>query len=385
MRNNTANSTPASAFLVPSRFYSLDAIRGGAALAVVMWHWQHFWFKGTAMQETLFDKTAQPLYGIFFLLYKQGFRAVDLFFSLSGFIFFWLYQDKLRTRTISARKFSILRLSRLYPLHIVTLVSVLVLQVFVVKVFGEYFIYEYNDLRHFFLHFFMVSDWGLQVSHSFNGPFWSVSIEVLLYGVFFVVCRFCRSGVIVPSLLIFLGGCLLLQDPMNHYGRGLFAFFTGGMSYLLYARLVKNGKISAARKYLCCLGIIFWVSVFVTTWWELQPFYSIVVNPLFTDGLLFPVTILTAVTLETERGTFGKRISLLGDISYSSYLIHFPLQLVVIVVATWFSLPKSIFYSPAIFTLFYAVLITLSLGAFHYVEKPLQRYIRLKYLKEGTK
>lgn len=375
---------PASSSVVPSRFYSLDIIRGCAALSVVMWHWQHFWFKGTIFQEALFHKTSQPLYGIFFLLYEQGYRAVDLFFSLSGFIFFWLYREKLRSGTISARQFSILRLSRLYPLHLVTLLFVLGLQLFVLSTSNEYFVYKHNDLRHFVLHLFMASDWGLQVSHSFNAPFWSVSTEVLLYGIFFLVCRLSRSAVIVPSLLIVIGGCILWRDPMNHYGRGLVAFFTGGVSYLLYAQLAQKGRVSGAIQCLSVFCLMIWVLVFGVVWRQVQPLYSVVVNPLFTDAVLFPVSILTAALIETGRGTFGKRISFLGDISYSSYLMHFPLQLIFIIIVTWFGLPRGIFYSPVVFLLFYATLIVLSVLSFRYFERPVQKYIRLKYLGKTT-
>jgi peptidoglycan/LPS O-acetylase OafA/YrhL len=69
----------------PKRLFALDALRGVAALAVVLWHWQHFFFQG-AMPGSL-QAEQQPLYSVFSIFYRHGGDAVALFFSLSGFIF----------------------------------------------------------------------------------------------------------------------------------------------------------------------------------------------------------------------------------------------------------------------------------------------------------
>src|SRR5207244_9707990 len=43
--------------------------------------------------------------------------------------------------------------------------------------------------------------------------------------------------------------------------------------------------------------------------------------------LLFPLTILTLAVWEARRGRLGRRLAFVGQISYSSYLLHFPLQM----------------------------------------------------------
>lgn len=98
------------------RFRSLDALRGVAALSVVLWHWKHFFFVGYALPVD-FDEAAQPLYSLLRVFYDFGWLAVDLFFLLSGFIFFRLYSQRIENRDISAARFSAHRFSRLYPLH----------------------------------------------------------------------------------------------------------------------------------------------------------------------------------------------------------------------------------------------------------------------------
>ncbi|MBY0445501.1 MAG: hypothetical protein K2Q15_09875 [Burkholderiales bacterium] len=66
------------AHLPPKRFYSLDALRGIAALCVVFWHWQHFFFAGTTAGK--FDLERLPFSDGLSLLYTKGWLAVDLFF-----------------------------------------------------------------------------------------------------------------------------------------------------------------------------------------------------------------------------------------------------------------------------------------------------------------
>ena len=101
------------------RLYSLDAARAIAALAVVFQHWEHF----ASVPAFAAPHDASPLYALFQPLYDKGARAVTFFFCLSGFIFFWLYGDKVRDRKTGPATFAVLRLSRLYPLHLATLLA----------------------------------------------------------------------------------------------------------------------------------------------------------------------------------------------------------------------------------------------------------------------
>jgi hypothetical protein len=193
-----------------SRFYSLDALRGVAALCVVFWHWQHFFYAGTKPGHV--DLARLPFERWFHLAYVRGELAVDLFFCLSGFIFYWLYADRVSRRTITGGHFAWLRFSRLYPLHLATLALVAVGQRWMMKTQGCYFVYDQNDKLHFAYNLFLVSGWGVERGFSFNGPIWSVSVEVFLYGLFFAACRLLpvRAGV--------LAGLAAL-------GRGMLSFF----------------------------------------------------------------------------------------------------------------------------------------------------------------
>ena len=81
------------------------------------------------------------------------------------------------------------RLSRLNPLHLVNLVLVAGLQWQKMRSQGGYFVDHLNDAYHFALNLFFATAWGFEEGFSFNAPIWSVSIEVLLYGLFFCMAR----------------------------------------------------------------------------------------------------------------------------------------------------------------------------------------------------
>src|ERR1700722_6561240 len=173
---------------IPKHLYLLDALRGIAALSVVLWHW-YFFFLPFNREGMRFIDERQPFFDQLSFLYDHGGNAVNLFFCLSGFVFFWLYEKKVADGTTSFEKFAVLRFSRLYPLHFATLVLVALGQVIYTALTQTFFVHGSNDPYHFFLNAAFVQAWGFQKDFSFNGPAWSVSIEILLYGIFFTLCR----------------------------------------------------------------------------------------------------------------------------------------------------------------------------------------------------
>jgi peptidoglycan/LPS O-acetylase OafA/YrhL len=85
---------------------------------------------------------------------------------------------------------------------------------------------------------------------------------------------------------------------------------------------------------------------------------------------------MSLALIETKRGTLGKRLSLIGDISYSSYLLHFPLILTTVLVTAELGIEQELFNSPWFMILFFLVLVLLCLASHRYFEVPMQRYLR---------
>jgi peptidoglycan/LPS O-acetylase OafA/YrhL len=380
---------------IPNHFYSLDVLRGLAALAVVLFHWRHSFYTGTT--NTGFVATTQPFYATLYFFYEEGQKAVELFFTLSGFIFFWLYAKKVNERRIAFFPFIFLRLSRLYPLHFVTLLTVLVLQLVYYSSFSSYFVYAQNDPYHFVLQLFFASNWGFQEGFSFNGPVWSVSVEILLYVAFFLICWLKKDKLPVLFILT-MGSYLVFYYKGYQPAQGLFSFFVGGLTYNVF-RLKFNtivlgrwGNILVGIASIAWMGTVLEVHthyfsqqyVRLLDQLSIHPRYFFLFErgvPLFVGGFLFPLTILALVILETRRGTLGKRLAFVGDISYSSYLWHFPLQLTFVLLANAWGYSRAVFESPVVLLLFFAVLIVMSGLSHRYFEMPMQRKLRRTWLE----
>lgn len=359
----------------PPRLASLDIARGLAALSVVLWHWQHF-FENVPGG---FQRTEQPLYAWLRVFYETNAHyAVTFFFVLSGFVFFWLYAEVISSGRCDAKKFAVYRFARLYPLHAVTLLAVLVLQLLFLARNGAYFVYQSNDAYHFALHTLFLSHWGFERGHSFNAPVWSISIEVALYGCFFVLA-FLR-GARWPLVLALV--CALMAAQLAGIGgrwpRSIEAFFTGGLTFFaVQAYLGLKNRPAALHFFLVGIAPTIWLGMVVSA-----PLSELMLQREPTQlysRILFPATIASLVILEARWRPDLEALRWIGDISYSSYLIHFPLQIVFALVVSYFGFTAAVFYSPWTLLVFCAVLIPLSLASFRFFEQPVQNVIRSKW------
>lgn len=352
----------------PERLYSLDVLRGLAALAVVFWHWRHFFFQGT--QRASIDPGQLPLYSVFAPLYNNGWLGVDLFFCLSGFVFYWLYSDGVARSAVSGRDFFVLRFSRLYPLHAATLLLVAGGQALAQALTGSPFVYRHNDAYHFMLNVLFAPAWGLEDGPSFNAPVWSVSVEVVLYAIFFMLCRWLPVRASVLALAA-IAGLVAVEPFYLPLGRGICAFFVGGLAYLAYERL-RNGAAWG------------WVSLLAAASWVLVPLAAAWLPTrgqlLYVASLVFPLTILALALVERRGARFFRRAAALGDMSYSSYLLHFPLQMLAVGIATLAGVERSAFHSPWMLAAFIGVLLAASFASHRLFEMPAQRALRTRAL-----
>lgn len=373
------------------RLHSLDALRGVAALSVVFWHWQHF-FALRGFYPSGWKRNAEPLYWLLKPFYEHGWAAVDLFFPLSGFVFFWLYRDAIQRRQLGAGEFALLRISRLYPLHTAALFAAAMLQLAYLSRTGHWFVYQNNDWWHFVSSLVMAQQWlPPSIEQSFDGPAWSVSIEVLLYGVFFCLARAGFAGWRAALLIAFGATSLVVWNEF--IARGLMGFFIGAAVYYL-AEWVKRQK--SARGIAQAVGlaaIAAWVVIAFEVY--LAPAHNLigaiagasahgevyddVVGWIFRLLFTFFVCPLTILALSLDEQLLGGRykgLTWLGDISYSTYLIQIPLQMSLALVALSLGLPGRAFMSILVMIAFFGLLIGLGLLSFHYFERPMQRYMR---------
>ncbi|HEX4509027.1 MAG TPA: acyltransferase, partial [Burkholderiaceae bacterium] len=303
----------------PERFHSLDALRGVAALAVVLCHWRMWTLDAKGVLPT--DPVALlPFPAVMAFFDISGKYAVGLFFSLSGFVFYWLYRRAIRDRRVDARAFAGGRFARLYPLQFATLVIVAAGQaIYMAGNGGIGFGFVVNDPADFFKHLFLFPLWGRERNYTFNGPDWTLAIECFLYACFYVAARWLPLGIAATAALVAAGACVAPWSPDMSWG--LAAFFMGGLTCLVFER-VRDGRVaeSVLRVF---LGIS-WPLAFIcgshaitldaTSFWWLDAWYA--------TYLMFPATLLYLALVEARRGTLGARLGWLGDITYSTYLLH---------------------------------------------------------------
>ena len=72
----------------------------------------------------------------------------------------------------------------------------------------------------------------------------------------------------------------------------------------------------------------------------------------------------------------------LGNLTYSSYLTHFPIQLAMV---SWFSYQQKTipFYDVRFFITYLLLVFVISFLTYRYVERPAQNFIRKKWLSNG--
>ena len=339
------------------RIFSLELLRFIAAFTVFFGHYVHFYmyFKIPLTQ------------GIFFTVnHPYGALAVPIFFMISGAIFIHTYLEQISNNQISFVRFMQKRLARLYPLHILTLLFVAVLQAIFYLHSHQYFIYQFNNLKHFVLNLLFISHWGMEDGHGFNAPIWSVSHEMFLYMMFFLVCYILRFNkrVGVIFLIVCLITALLQHFTTNLLAKSAFCFLFGSLVYIFVSTALSIGnRYWQAMTILFGAGFLFLINSFLSK--HGLPYGAI--GPLLIGGGL-----ILDSQIKFNSNSFFWRISIFfANISYSTYLLHFPVQLLLLLFSsTVFVLD---FSSTYVLLLYVFLVISVSVYSFQFFETPMKR------------
>ena len=350
----------------------LEALRFLTAFAILVFHYRHFAFVGDKPAGLVVERL--PLYGLLQPFHDSGAFGVWIFWCISGFIFFWKYRDPIAERSVGGWKFFVLRLSRLYPLHLVTLLAVALLQSVYFNLHGCFFVYQDNDLPHFLTQLFMASEWGITQGYSFDGPIWSISVEVLVYLLFFLMLRATRSWLLNVAIV----AACLGAPSLNAGGQVtncLALFYIGGLAAIA-RRAVTATRFERPIEAGAWLAITV-VGPFVV--FLLRDRLDDFAMPLFvtyTPILLFCLSREISLPRLLQRA-----IEAAGNMTYSSYLLHFPLQLVIVLCFALAGRPVPV-YGGALFTVYLLTTLLLSYFTFRYFEAPAQRFVRAAFNTE---
>lgn len=346
------------------KILGIELLRILSSLAVLVFHYQHFIFVGAAPVDL--EHFRQPFYPYLSLFYEHGFYGVEIFWCISGFIFFWKYSRTLSQGHLKGRAFFVLRLSRLYPLHFATLLFMAAMQAVYFSRTGAYFVYQYNDLYHFSLQLFMGSNWGFQLGDSFNGPIWSISIEVLVYAIFYFSLRFAsRSAVFIGCVALAAAMIQVLQVSVHPVFSCVMFFYIGCLTAIVYE---KAGRAKRLNQWVTACSVLAIVALLALThFFDIKAKYFLVV--------FAPALIYLCVTHIPSSGAVAKVLVPAGNMTYASYLLHVPIQIVAVIVCSYAGL-KIPFYSPFFFLGFIAFTLLASHWTYEYFEMPAQKMMR---------
>jgi peptidoglycan/LPS O-acetylase OafA/YrhL len=346
---------------------ALTAVRGLAAWWVVVFHFR----------ENLPDGTPD----IVRHAAARGYLAVDLFFILSGYVIalnygFWFSQGAVSMARYG--RFLLLRLSRIYPLHLFILLLFLLNPVAIILLSSQH---DPGDLRpdYYVLSVVLMQGWGIVGGSAWNVPAWSISAEWLAYllfpalvsGVFAMARGRLRSLACVICLLATIAVLTLILSPSglgNNLGsfglvRCLTEFSLGIAVFRLdegQSRPSHHTYIALAIAAACCLA---------------APLAHL------PDYLVMPLCFVSIVyALADERGPLAtilrnRPLQWLGAISYSTYLIHYLLKIWIGFALVRPDVPKF-----AVLPAYLAVVLACSGLLYRWIERPSQKWWRAKFL-----
>ncbi len=338
---------------------ALTGIRGTPAWYVVLFHTR------AALYGTLPDWAMR--------IAHKGYLAVDLFFILSGFVLWHTYGAKLRgTGWGGAARFWWRRVARIWPLHMVIL-GVFVMLAALLSVTGrDTSMYPWRELP---LHILLVQNWGLTPALSWNDPAWSISSEMGAYVAFPLVVALAPWSRMRTATLVALGIALL--------GAVWLYFAVQGVGVLGY-EVTRLGLVRCLLEFwlgnVLCLLWQRWRSIphMATAGWA-----ALVV--LLEGGVVLglPETsyipasfaaLIFALAVDEGRPArlLGSRLLVwLGEISYSTYLVHF-LLFVLFKLAFVRGAPHIGYAQLAAYG---ALVLLASVVLYYGVEKPAQRWL----------
>ena len=348
---------------------SVELLRFISSFMILIWHYQHFFlpFNKFSSVNVINNIKIQPLFNSLAFFYEHGSLGVQIFFTISGFVFSYIYFQ--RTNESLLKEFVVNRFARLYPLHFLTLIIVLLTQVYSLNKFGNYQINSINDTYHFILNFFFISGWGFEKSYSFNGPIWSVSIELIIYALFFISLINLRKNRFYQALIIFIILLFLRKTNISVYLDVLkfkliiidcgILFYSGVLIYLFFNKF-KNSNIQLITSL---------ILIFLSFNGNFKVF-------LFCPGLL-----LLFLSFEKYINNFFKKIfNTLGNLTYGMYLWHFPLQIGCIMLLYNLGIDTKIYLTKEFLLLYLMSVSMIALLSFIFFEKKLNIFIRKKLL-----
>jgi peptidoglycan/LPS O-acetylase OafA/YrhL len=261
---------------------------------------------------------------------SEGFRAVDLFFILSGFILMHAHNsDFVAIQTQRTGDFYLARILRVYPVHLVVLLCILA-ATWIVPDFVPWYnaglssvhVVEFSRagfVRNFFLANVIARNHG-----DWNGPTWSLSAEMagyLLFPVLAFALGKIRSAIVSALVCVGSLACLVLYEAGLHRyhdniigQHGLFRMLCGFVAGVALSRVCRlyqpTDRVARTAGLLSVIPIVLCVAVYQIDPFMVFGFAGLIWALYYQQGIVNVI--------------FGsKLVVFLGAISFPLYLCHF--------------------------------------------------------------
>ncbi len=299
-------------------YNGIDFLRGMAVLSVIVYH--VYAILGVAGSK------------IFSYIHYFGLFGVSLFFIISGFLVYGSFSMILQKYTLvnAVKKYSINRLFRILPAYYFNFFIVILLASTAI---GADYFYTWGFLKQIvanltFTSYFIYKTAGLE----FNGAYWTLNVEMLWYLLVpFIVLYFKRDKYIVWGIVV---SFLLFAFLDLVYYKELFGIEKSQMILLFYFSFQFFPQFAFFG-----IGILIYkhkdrLDFSNRLWWLVSGMLMVVFMFLSHKGvdtfvvrnlLIFVVSTLLFVFLYRAKVFKYCVISWIGKISYSLYLWHFPI------------------------------------------------------------
>ena len=362
---------------------ALTGLRIVAALWVVLFHFRPLLW---AASPRLHDDLAPLL--------DAGAQGVDLFFILSGFVLTWNYLDRMGP-TFSPRAtlhFLWLRLSRVFPIYLVTMHIAALWIIFTLHVGTT----PSPDVANFtaisyLRQLFMVQLWFAPFfdETSWDGPAWSISAEWLAYLLFgllilliFRIARVSRARTLLmlafvaslpPTLLLLASG--VLYTPWSWVPRIIAQFAAGALACAAVRRL----RISERGRQIAGYSAVLILAVIVggLYYYDAHPITGMVDSGGILAVLFMPLVVALAIGAGSLPALLSTRAMVYGgQISFSLYMIHEPVHTAWNWAAQEYRLALPMWGMKLVVVGLIGAALVLSAVLFRFVEEPARRWMR---------
>ncbi len=350
------------------RYRELDSLRGIAALCIPVFH-------------------AQALFnGRQYSFFNWAYLCVDLFFILSGIVLTQAYEKRILAGTITFGQFLRARVARMGPMHWATLCFVAVVFFIAYRLTGNAMMASSRPVYNFILNVFFLHNVGLSDGLYFNQAAWTISVEMAVNVMWFLLLVKCRPptwafAAIIAFLSVYLvqtQGYKMAMSYVNYdriFNAALMRCIVGFSIGVIFHRvlLARSGTIRITTLMpmnFASLGLL-GLAAIGFYFHDAKSFEGIDYIGVF---LIFPALIYFALMEGSWIGFAlrGRALVWLGERSYSIYMVHLPI---------WYLIPTMVrvgghdLPTPLKGFAFLAVTLLVSEVTYRLIEMPARRAI----------